>query len=75
MAVNFAAGASSAELEMRGDCDATVRQHRAQLKWDRKRKKMVHVDPVSTTSWQRRIHSTHYTWIDAIDGSLSFNFG
>ncbi|OWR54619.1 putative ATP-dependent RNA helicase DDX54 [Danaus plexippus plexippus] len=45
MAVNFAAGASSAELEMRGDCDATVRQHRAQLKWDRKRKKMVHVDP------------------------------
>ncbi|XP_034829904.1 ATP-dependent RNA helicase DDX54 [Maniola hyperantus] len=45
MAVNFAASASSAELELHGDCDAGVRGRRAQMRWDRKRKKMVHVDP------------------------------
>ncbi|XP_045765584.1 ATP-dependent RNA helicase DDX54 [Maniola jurtina] len=45
MAVNFAASASSAELELHGDCDVGLRGRRAQLRWDRKRKKMVHVDP------------------------------
>ncbi|XP_023940807.1 ATP-dependent RNA helicase DDX54 [Bicyclus anynana] len=45
MAVNFSAGASSAELELRGDDAAGLRSRRAQLRWDRKRKKMVHVDP------------------------------
>ncbi|CAH2244150.1 jg23456 [Pararge aegeria aegeria] len=45
MAVNFAASASSAELELRSDCDAGQRTHRTQMRWDRKRKKMVHVDP------------------------------
>ncbi|CAH2105468.1 unnamed protein product [Euphydryas editha] len=45
MAVNFAAGASSAELELRGDCESGLRTRRAQLRWDRKRKRMVHVDP------------------------------
>ncbi|XP_046963265.1 ATP-dependent RNA helicase DDX54 [Vanessa cardui] len=45
MAVNFASSASSAELELRGDSEVGLRQRRAQLRWDRKRKRMVHVDP------------------------------
>ncbi|CAH0725238.1 unnamed protein product, partial [Brenthis ino] len=45
MAVNFAAGASSAELELGGDSAAGARARRAALRWDRKRKRMVHVDP------------------------------
>ena len=38
--------ASAAELELRGDSEAGLRGRRAQLRWDRKRKRMVHVDPV-----------------------------
>ncbi|CAH2071003.1 unnamed protein product, partial [Iphiclides podalirius] len=45
MAVNFAAGASSAELELGADCSEGARSNRAHMRWDRKRKKMVHVDP------------------------------
>ncbi|KPJ06013.1 ATP-dependent RNA helicase DDX54 [Papilio machaon] len=45
MAVNFAAGAVGAELELGADSGEAVRRQRSQLRWDRKRKKMVHVDP------------------------------
>ncbi|XP_045534845.1 ATP-dependent RNA helicase DDX54 [Papilio machaon] len=45
MAVNFAAGAGGAELELGADSGEAVRRQRSQLRWDRKRKKMVHVDP------------------------------
>ncbi|KPJ03702.1 ATP-dependent RNA helicase DDX54 [Papilio xuthus] len=45
MAVNFAAGADGAELELGADSGEAVRRQRSQLRWDRKRKKMVHVDP------------------------------
>lgn len=47
MAVNFNAGASSAELDMGADSGEAARARSNQLRWDRKRKKMVHVDPVS----------------------------
>lgn len=45
MAVNFNAGAESAQLELGVDSGDGARAHHAMLKWDRKRKKMVHVDP------------------------------
>ncbi|XP_072939579.1 ATP-dependent RNA helicase DDX54 isoform X2 [Epargyreus clarus] len=45
MAVNLFAGASQAELELQADSAEGARSTRAQLRWDRKRKKMVHVDP------------------------------
>ncbi|KAL0882577.1 hypothetical protein ABMA27_001030 [Loxostege sticticalis] len=45
MAVNFNAGASSAELDMGADSGEAARARSNQLRWDRKRKKMVHVDP------------------------------
>lgn len=45
MAVNFMSAASTAELELRGDSEAGLRSRRLQLRWDRKRKRMVHVDP------------------------------
>ncbi|XP_073943276.1 ATP-dependent RNA helicase DDX54 [Choristoneura fumiferana] len=45
MAVNFMSGAGAAELDVGADSgDAARAQHR-QLRWDRKRKKMVHYDP------------------------------
>ncbi|VVC99325.1 unnamed protein product [Leptidea sinapis] len=45
MSVNFAAGASQAELELGADSAETDRARRHSMRWDRKRKKMVHVDP------------------------------
>uniref|UniRef100_A0A2H1VTB7 RNA helicase n=1 Tax=Spodoptera frugiperda TaxID=7108 RepID=A0A2H1VTB7_SPOFR len=45
MAVNFAVGAASAQLELAADSGDAARAHKAMLRWDRKRKKMVHVDP------------------------------
>ncbi|XP_049870083.1 ATP-dependent RNA helicase DDX54 [Pectinophora gossypiella] len=45
MAVNFNAGAAAAELDMGADSGEGARQRRNQMRWDRKRKKMVHVDP------------------------------
>ncbi|CAH1647234.1 unnamed protein product [Spodoptera littoralis] len=45
MAVNFAAGAASAQLELGADSGDAARAQHAMLRWDRKRKKMVHVDP------------------------------
>ncbi|XP_053604213.1 ATP-dependent RNA helicase DDX54 [Plodia interpunctella] len=45
MAVNFNSGASSAELSLAADSGEAARAHHNQLRWDRKRKKMVHVDP------------------------------
>ncbi|XP_045519586.1 ATP-dependent RNA helicase DDX54 [Pieris brassicae] len=45
MSVNFAAGASQAELDMGVDCGDGERVRKSQMRWDRKRKKMVHVDP------------------------------
>ncbi|XP_028160377.1 ATP-dependent RNA helicase DDX54 [Ostrinia furnacalis] len=45
MAVNFNAGAASAELDMGADSGDMARERRQLLRWDRKRKKMVHVDP------------------------------
>jgi hypothetical protein len=47
MAVNFQVDASSAELDMGADSGELARAKKNQLRWDRKRKKMVHVDPVS----------------------------
>lgn len=44
MAVNFVAGASAAELEMRADCGDDERKQRGMLKWDRRRKKLTHTD-------------------------------
>ncbi|KAH9635487.1 hypothetical protein HF086_015487 [Spodoptera exigua] len=48
MAVNFAVGAESAQLELGADSGDAARAQKAMLRWDRKRKKMVHVDPVSS---------------------------
>ncbi|XP_013190195.2 ATP-dependent RNA helicase DDX54 [Amyelois transitella] len=45
MAVNFNAGAAAAELGVAADCGAAARAQRGLQRWDRKRKKMVHVDP------------------------------
>ncbi|XP_059062414.1 ATP-dependent RNA helicase DDX54 isoform X1 [Achroia grisella] len=45
MAVNFNVGAAAAELQLGADCGQAARAARSQLRWDRKRKKMVHVDP------------------------------
>lgn len=45
MAVNFAVGAEQAQLELNADSGDGARAHKAMLRWDRKRKKMVHVDP------------------------------
>ncbi|CAB3257845.1 unnamed protein product [Arctia plantaginis] len=45
MAVNFNAGAASATLELAADSGDAARAQRSALRWDRKRKKMVHVDP------------------------------
>ncbi|XP_013139112.1 PREDICTED: ATP-dependent RNA helicase DDX54 [Papilio polytes] len=45
MAVNFSVGAAGAELELGADSGEAARSQRSQLRWDRKRKKMVHVDP------------------------------
>lgn len=47
MAVNFNASASSAQFDMNADSGDAQRQQHSMLKWDRKRKKMVHFDPVS----------------------------
>ncbi|CAG4917115.1 unnamed protein product [Colias eurytheme] len=45
MSVNFASNAAQAQLDVSADCGDGARANRAQLRWDRKRKKMVHVDP------------------------------
>ncbi|XP_041971231.1 ATP-dependent RNA helicase DDX54 [Aricia agestis] len=45
MAVNFHSGAEGAALELAADDGSGARAHRSVLRWDRKRKKMVHVDP------------------------------
>ncbi|CAK1546221.1 unnamed protein product [Leptosia nina] len=45
MSVNFSMGASQAELDMGADCGEADRAKRSQMRWDRKRKKMVNVDP------------------------------
>lgn len=45
MAVNFSAGAEHAQLELRADSGDAERAQRNVMRWDRKRKKMVHVDP------------------------------
>ncbi|XP_063377287.1 uncharacterized protein LOC134664525 [Cydia fagiglandana] len=45
MAVNFNSGAASAELDMGADSGEAARAHHNQMRWDRKRKKMVHADP------------------------------
>ncbi|CAD0197411.1 unnamed protein product [Chrysodeixis includens] len=45
MAVNFSAGAEAASLELGADSGEAARAHSHALRWDRKRKKMVHVDP------------------------------
>ena len=46
MAVNFAVGAEQAQLELNADSGDAARNNKAMQRWDRKRKKMVHVDPV-----------------------------
>ncbi|GBP17470.1 ATP-dependent RNA helicase DDX54 [Eumeta japonica] len=46
MAVNLSAGASGAELDLGADCGEGARHRAALLRWDRKRKKMVHHDPI-----------------------------
>lgn len=46
MSVNFSASAAQAELDMGVDCGEGEKVRRSQMRWDRKRKKMVHVDPV-----------------------------
>lgn len=60
MAVNFNAGAASASLELAADSGDAARAQRSALRWDRKRKKMVHVDPVWTihTSYTPRENTT-----------------
>ncbi|KAJ8733178.1 hypothetical protein PYW08_001476 [Mythimna loreyi] len=45
MAVNFAVGAEQAQLELNADSGDGARASKAMQRWDRKRKKMVHVDP------------------------------
>ncbi|KAM3967273.1 ATP-dependent RNA helicase DDX54 [Aphomia sociella] len=45
MAVNFNAGAAAAELQLAADCREHARTTGRLQRWDRKRKKMVHVDP------------------------------
>ncbi|KAJ2951993.1 hypothetical protein O0L34_g4256 [Tuta absoluta] len=45
MAVNFNQGAAGAQLDMGADSGEAARQRKNMLRWDRKRKKMVHVDP------------------------------
>ncbi|XP_077287995.1 ATP-dependent RNA helicase DDX54 [Arctopsyche grandis] len=45
LAVNFGSEAQKAELELAPDTHEDLRKGHQQLKWDRKRKKMVHVDP------------------------------
>ncbi|KAJ0178676.1 hypothetical protein K1T71_005451 [Dendrolimus kikuchii] len=45
MAVNFNAGAESAQLDLGADSTDGVRANKSMMRWDRKRKKMVHVDP------------------------------
>lgn len=55
MAVNFNVGASQAQMDINADSGDAARAQKHMLKWDRKRKKMVHVDPVCKTSCKRRI--------------------
>lgn len=45
MAVNFNSGAAAAELDVGADSGEAARAQHHQMRWDRKRKKMVHADP------------------------------
>lgn len=44
---NFQRDASNAQLDLTGDSAESIRLSKQMLKWDRKKKKMITVNPVS----------------------------
>lgn len=62
LAVNFGSEAQKAQLELAPDTHEDLRKGVQQMKWDRKRKKMVHVDPVSEISSEKYFYVKCWTW-------------